>query len=426
MEYISTRYQSNPKSISEAIYSGLAFDKGLYIPRVIPKNSEKLDPNEPFAKFSSSVIKPYFQSSYLFDSVESICQKAFDFELVETYVEENQAFAELYHGPTLAFKDYGCRFLSNCLEKIVLNINLPVTILAATSGDTGSAVASAMHKKKLIEVRLLFPYGKVSKRQEKQLTIWGDNIRAYSVHGTFDDCQNMVKESFLSGKFRRKFQLSSSNSINIARLLPQMAYAYYLSYRFYNKTGKKPVLIIPTGNVGNSLGALWAKEMGAPIKRVCFGVNKNKTIFDYFNSGIWQPRKSIKTLANAMDVGNPSNMERVFSLYPTLIDIKKNIDCYSVDDELIKNTIKQTYENHKKIICPHTAIGQAIREKYYKDEPTIVYETAHPSKFEEVIEPILGFTLPIPEKLKNMLNMKSHVEEIEPDLDLFFKHLTKR
>lgn len=407
MKYKGTRQVSGAGvSLSAAIYQGMAADNGLFVPAELPRLN--LAPEAAggkfgtFAAFAPRVIAPFFAGDALETEVAAICTEAFSFPIPQSFVEPQRGFAELYHGPTLSFKDIGCRFLAACLRRIVAGQREPLTILTATSGDTGSAVASALHLSPGIHVALLYPDGRVTERQEKQITGYGGNVRAFAVAGAFDDCQALLKEAFVLGP-KAGLRLSSANSVNIARLLPQMAYAYYLALRFVAATGEPPALIVPTGNVGNALGAVWAKAMGAPISRVSLASNANRTLRDFFATGQWQPRPSVRSLANAMDVGNPSNMERLFHLYPTREQLQSHMDCFAVADSEIEATIRRCFSDYGRVICPHTAVAETIRRRYYDEEPSLVYETAHPAKFEDVVEPLIGKRLEVPPRLERML-----------------------
>jgi len=420
MKFISTRGKSPAVTASQAILNGLAPDGGLYVPESFPEISMTYLKNLPYSEFASRIIQPFFEGDPLFERIPEICSKSFTFDVPLHWLEENKGILELFHGPTAAFKDFGARFLSNVLEILQEGNQKELTILVATSGDTGSAVASAFYLKKGINVKVLFPEGLVSFRQEKQLTCWDANIQSYSVKGTFDDCQKLVKEAFQSKNLKKQWQLSSANSISLGRLLPQMVYYVYAALHYYARRSTYPSFIIPSGNVGNSVGAYWAKECGAPLGKIVLAVNANKTIPDYLDSGVYSPRKSIPTIANAMDVGNPSNMERLIFLFKDFDVLKKNISAYSVSDNQMRETIKRTYETRHYIICPHTAAGEWVREKYFQDEESIVVSTAHPAKFDLVVEAEIGRKVPVPDSLSDMLEKESSVTTISPNLESLF------
>lgn len=418
MEFVSTRDKNNnPVSASEAILKGLAPDGGLYVPKTFPR----LDNEIVFSKgpwyVMYQAIRPYFEGDELEDDLLSITKSAFNFPIPFHNLDRESDLLELFYGPTNAFKDFGARFLAFSIEKLLEKRGESLTILVATSGDTGGAVASAFFNRKHIKVKVLFPKGRVAERQRAQLTTWGGNIESFEVKGSFDDCQRMVKEAFMDKSLKN---LSSANSINLGRLLPQMAYYVYASMIYRLKYSKNPSIIVPSGNVGNSTGAFWAKEMGAPIDRIILATNANRTIVDYLDSGKYSPRDSIKTLANAMDVGSPSNMERLFDLFPSYEEFKKNVSSYSVSDDEIKRTIKEVYDESGYIMCPHTACGERVRRDHFRDQGVISVSTAHPAKFDTIVEPIVGIEVPIPENLYKMLSKKSEAVEIDADYHLLF------
>ena len=323
-----------------------------------------------------------------------------------------------FHGPTAAFKDVGACFLAECMIRIDQE---PRTVLVATSGDTGGAVAAAFHQKPGIEVVILYPRDGVSPEQKQQLTCWGDNVTALAVRGVFDDCQHLLKTALASGLGDR--QLTTANSINIARLLPQMTYYAYASLCH----GGNPTFVVPTGNVGNATAALWARRLGFPIRRVVMVTNANRTVPEYLASGTWEPRPSHRTLANAMDVGDPSNMERlrhlipdfaelVFSMYPSVEDLRQHVWSVSVDDISIQETIRAGQERHGQVFDPHTATAVAALDSLDLEEPVVV-STAHPAKFESIVGPLVDGDIEIPDSLMWIRERTGQSVEIDPDLD---------
>ncbi len=418
MEFVSTRSKNgNSYTASNAILKGLAPDGGLFVPKTMPTLGDDFTLSKGLSYAMYQAIKPFFEGDELEDDLLEICNNAFSFPLPFERIDENADLMELIYGPTSAFKDFGARFLAYTMEKLLEKRGEELTILVATSGDTGGAVASAFHNRKHLRVKVLFPKGRVADRQRAQLTTWGDNVESYEVDGSFDDCQRMVKEAFMDSSLKG---LSSANSINLGRLLPQCAYYVYASFLYEAKHGKKPVIIIPSGNVGNSTGAFWAKLMGAPIDKIVLAVNENRTIPDFLESGEYRPRASVKTLANAMDVGAPSNMERLFDIYPVFEDFKANVESWSVSDSEIESTIKEVYSDTGLIICPHTACGERVRRDHFKDVPSIVVATAHPAKFDTIVEPLIGKTIPIPKALYEIISKPSEAKEIGTDYkDLF-------
>ena len=408
---VSTRDKNGPSvSVSEAMLKGLAPDGGLYVPEFLPKRPDDFTLKEGASYAMYSAIKPFFEGDELEDDLLEICQNAFNFPIPMKDLSDGKVLLELIYGPTSAFKDFGARFLAFSMEKLLERRGEEKTILVATSGDTGGAVAAAFWKRNNLKAKVLFPKGRVAERQRAQLTTWGENIESYEVDGSFDDCQKMVKEAFMDKSITSG--LSSSNSINIGRLLPQMAYYAYASELYTLVYGEKPVIIVPSGNVGNVTGCFWAKAMGYPIERIVMATNANKTIPDYLESGVYEPRASIKTLANAMDVGAPSNMERLFDLFPTFEEFSSQVSAKSVSDGEIQRTIKEVFEENDYIICPHTACGERVRRDYFSSCPTIVVSTAHPAKFDTIVEPLIGRTVPIPKNLWDIIQKKEEAKEI--------------
>jgi threonine synthase len=407
MYYFSTRNNKLHNTLSEAIVSGLAPDGGLFIPDHFPKMEMTYFPNDlTYPDFAAEMLRPFFENDALAPYLNQICKKAFTFPLPLQQLNDLDFVLELFHGPTLSFKDIGARFLAEALEIL----GHKMTIMVATSGDTGSAVAAAFYRKKNINVIILYPTGKISGRQEHQITSWGDNVLALAVNGTFDDCQRLVKLAFQDTWWKEHYHVSSANSINIGRLLPQTTYYAYHSLQFYRKHHAAPGFIIPTGNLGHATACFWAKKMGFPIRDIVISTNANLTIPDYLKTGEFKPRPSVSTLANAMDVGNPSNFERLEHLYPQWDEFKKNVKSISASDDDIKKTIKKCYQEYDRIICPHTATAFFARE-HFAEEPWIMVSTADPCKFEEVIEPLIGQAIPVASQMKDML-LKPAVRKI--------------
>ena len=422
MKFISTRGNAEPVGASQAIMQGLAPDGGLYIPESFPSLAHvNVHEISSYPELAYEVLAPFFNGDPLAPYLAEICVNAFTFPAPMIQLEEGRFVLELFHGPTAAFKDFGARFLAYSMEQLLQLQKRKLTILVATSGDTGGAVAAAFAGRKGIDVKVLFPKNRVSKRQQHQLTCWGGNIEAYEVDGSFDDCQAMVKAAFMDEQISRQWGLSSANSINLGRLLPQMVYYVYGAVRVQAASGKKPHFIIPSGNVGNSCGAYWARTMGAPIESVTLALNANRTIVDYLKSGNYAPCASVETLANAMDVGAPSNMERLFALYGDLATMRLNVSAYSIDDAAIRQTIKETYEQYGYIICPHTATGVRVRKDFVSESPTIVVSTAHPAKFEMVVEPLIGHTLEMPPALEELLKRDTRCTSIGTDYRELFQ-----
>ncbi|MGD1822255.1 MAG: threonine synthase [Pleomorphochaeta sp.] len=423
MDFVSTRRLSKKVTAGEAILKGLADDGGLYVPEKFPSLVKmNVSGISSYPEMAFEVLAPYFEDDKLIkiNDLAEICMDSFNFNVPLIQLGDKLSVLELFHGPTAAFKDFGARFLASSLEKIIKKTQKELTILVATSGDTGGAVASAFYKKEGIKVKVLFPKDRVSDRQKKQLTVLGENIEAYEVDGSFDDCQKMVKDAFMDKELSEKYGLTSANSINLGRLLPQSVYYVYASHLFRTMYGVNPNIIIPSGNVGNSCAAYWAFSTGVPIESIVLAVNANKTIPDYLESGVYTPRASVKTLANAMDVGSPSNMERLLDLYGDVDIFRQFVRSYSVSDKEIEQTIKSTYDETSYIMCPHTACAKKVYETHYKNQPSILVSTAHPAKFETIVEPLINKEIPIPTNLKDLLSKEEKYKSVSTNYkDLF-------
>lgn len=414
MNFISTRKKDLQTSLAEAIRLGMPEDGGLYIPEYLPKvNIDALASVSSYSEFAALVLEDFFKGDVLADQLSALCKNAFNFPVPLEKITDNTFMLELFHGPTLSFKDVGARFLAECFN--VLSKNKKITILVATSGDTGSAVAAAFYKKD-VNVIIFYPAGKISPRQEQQITCWDENILALSVEGNFDDCQRLVKSAFTDPWWHSRFNLSTANSINIGRLLPQITYYAYTSLKFFQEHQAEAGFIVPSGNVGNVTAAYWAKLMGFPIREIVIATNANRVIPDYLESANYQARSSIETLANAMDVGNPSNFERLNYLFDTFESFKENVRAVSVTDKEIEQTIQDFYKEYQKIICPHTATACFVRQQL-SDKPWIIVATADPCKFETIIEPLLQQKVAISPQLNAMLTKPSHKLRITNNMD---------
>ena len=421
MYFHSTRGAEKLK-VSEAINKGLAKDGGLFVPETWPElKPESFAGLNDISDIAYKLIKPFFKDDPLESELKDICDNAFNFDVPVEWLgdKNNLGILELFHGPTSAFKDFGARFLAQCLSRLEQDSNDKLNILVATSGDTGGAVAGAFDGMDAIDVVVLYPAGLVSPRQEHQLCCWSDNIHSVRVDGRFDDCQDLVKKAFTNQGFSEKYRLTSANSISIGRLLPQMSYYALSSLQHWRKTGEKLNYIIPAGNVGNSLACIWARKIGMPIGEIILATNINKTIPDYLKSAKWSPRESHATLASAMDVGNPSNMERMRHLMPEHGDLTSAVSAYSVSDEEIKKNIKEVWATWNYMICPHTATAFHVYShmtEQKKRKTWVLAATAHPAKFETIVEPLLGEKVPVPESLKDLLDRPVHRVDIKPEL----------
>ena len=315
------------------------------------------------------------------------------------------------------------------LERIPREDPRRLTILVATSGDTGGAVAAAFFKRPWVDVVVLYPKGLVSPRQAQQLACWGHNVRTLAVAGSFDDCQRMVKDAFVDRDLGRELLLSSANSINVGRLLPQMAYYAQSSLELFRRDGRKPNYIVPSGNLGNVAACLWAREAGLPIGEVVLATNANLTVSDYLRTGEWQPRPSLATLASAMDVGNPSNMERLRWLFPGVERLRGQFSVYPVSDEEIRATIRRDHHELGQTWCPHTATGAHVYRQLpdaRRQERWVLVATAHPAKFNDVVEPLIGAEVPVPPALAELLSLPAFERDVAPTLDALRPILTGR
>ena len=422
MKYYSTR-GAGPVSLDDALRRGIAPDGGLFLPEKLPAfEPGDFDGAATLAEVAGILLEPFFAGSSLSPDLDAILDETFCFPVPETRLPgAGRSLLELFHGPTAAFKDVGAGFLAACLTRLEGRSDEPLTILVATSGDTGGAVAAAFDGRPGMRVVVLFPAGRVSKRQEQQLTCWGDNVLSLRVHGTFDDCQALVKGAMGDQGLRSEFRFSSANSINIGRLLPQATYYADASLRHYRASGKSPGFVIPTGNLGNALACLLAREMGLPIGPVMLVTNANRTIPDYLETHEWRPRPGVTTLASAMDVGDPSNMERLRRLLGDAAELSGHIDVVAVDDDAIREEIRVAYREFGFAVCPHTATAtRAHREMPQAQRDSahwILVATAHPAKFETVVEPLIGASVPVPEALAAILSRPSRAVDMAPELD---------
>jgi threonine synthase len=423
MEYRSTRGGA-PVAFEEAIMSGTAPDGGLFVPASLPAFApEDFGGEDGFPGIAARLLAPFVAGSTLAGSLEEVCREALDFPVPTRQLEPGLGVLEMFHGPTAAFKDVGARFLAATMSRILADgryARPPVTILVATSGDTGGAVAAAYHRRPGTRVCVLFPDGRVSPRQQHQLTCWGANVVSLAVTGEFDDCQRLAKEAFADRALSRRHNLCSANSINVGRLLPQAAYYAKASLGHWRSTGRTPNFIVPTGNLGNAFACVWARRMGLPIDRIVLATNANTTVADFLATGQWLPRPTVATLASAMDVGNPSNMERLRDLAGDVAGVRTEVSAVTVGDEDIRAAIRDEYRRHGIPWCPHTATAlHAYRhlpaaERAGRD--WIAVATAHPAKFDTIVEPLLGTTVPPPPELARLLGLPSRFERIAPHL----------
>lgn len=411
MKYYSTNRKASDATLEEAVVKGLAADRGLYMPhniRILPASFYEQIDQLSFQEIASQVADVFFGEDVPAETLKQIVYDTLSFDVPVVRVKENIYSLELFHGPTLAFKDVGGRFMARLLGYFIRKEGKrQVNVLVATSGDTGSAVANGFLGVEGIHVYVLYPKGKVSEIQEKQFTTLGRNITAVEVDGTFDDCQALVKSAFMDQELNERMQLTSANSINVARFLPQ-AFYYFYAYAQMKKLGREKELVVcvPSGNFGNITAGLFAKRMGLPVKRFIAANNRNDIFYQYLKTGQYAPKPSVQTIANAMDVGDPSNFARILDLYEGSHDaIASEISGETYTDDQIRETVQLTYDETGYLLDPHGACGyRALSENLQPGEVGVFLETAHPAKFLHTVEDIIGTDINIPEKLKAFMN----------------------
>ncbi len=427
MRFVSTRGQASAASLGTALFDGLAPDGGLYVPDSIEAwSADEIASltSRSLPELGLRVLKPFAAGAIDAATLSAVVYESLDFPIPLIEIEPGIFALELFHGPTLAFKDVGARVMA----RLMAALGADVTVLTATSGDTGSAVANAFHGIASARVVILYPEGRVSPTQEAQLTMFNDdaasNVRAYAVAGSFDDCQKLVKDAFADTSLRRQIPLTSANSINVGRLLPQMIYYFQAVAELRRQSGttKSPIVCTPSGNFGNLTAGLFAKRAGAPIERFVAATNANDVVPSYLTTGQFKPRASIRTIANAMDVGNPSNFERLIWLYKGRLEGAQHDmeGCHYADDD-VRATIRQVHERTGYILDPHSAIGylgitsQADRARR-AGRPGIFLATAHPAKFPEVVEPVIGRSIERPRALALALERPQKILRIDATL----------
>lgn len=432
MKYYSTNGIVGNVSLDEAVIKGLAADKGLFMPEKIKQLPqeffEQIDTMN-LQEIAFSVAEAFFGEDIPVDDLRKIVYETLCFDIPIVQVKENIFSLELFHGPTLAFKDVGARFMARMLGYFVKGGNSKrINVLVATSGDTGSAVANGFLNVDGVQVYVLYPKGKVSEIQEKQFTTLGNNITALEIDGCFDDCQALVKSAFMDEELRSKMFLTSANSINLARFLPQSFY-YFWGYALLKRMGRERevVVSVPSGNFGNLTAGLFAKQMGLPIKHFIAANNRNDIFYNYLQTGEYNPRPSIATIANAMDVGNPSNFARIISLYNNDYDaICKDISGGTFDDLQIAEAVKRVHSETGYLLDPHGACGYlALEERLGEGETGVFLETAHPAKFKETIEGILQQGIQIPEKLQEFMRGEKQSVALGGSFKEFKEYLLK-
>ncbi|HTE24356.1 threonine synthase [Flavitalea sp.] len=432
MLYYSTGKIAPHVDFREATINGQAPDKGLYFPESIPVLSPEL--LNSFSGMSRSaiafeVMKPYVGDAIPADILKSIAAETVDFEFPLVKVAENIFSLELFHGPTLAFKDVGARFMSRCLGYFAKTLNKKITVLVATSGDTGGAVAAGFAGVEGVNVVILYPSGKVSKVQELQLTTWGGNITALEVDGNFDDCQQMVKHAFADDSITNNLFLTSANSINVARWLPQQLYYFFALQQW--KAKQPPVISVPSGNFGNICAGLLANKSGLPVGHFVAACNANDAVPNYFNTQEYHPKKAVATISNAMDVGNPSNFVRILEMFnKDFQELSSKVTAYSISDEETTETIRQVYLEKDYLLDPHGAVAYLALQKYLSTNTSsesgqkgIILETAHPVKFYDVVEPIINETIDLPPAIKAISGKQKSSIQMDNDYGKFHSYL---
>ncbi|MBX9785522.1 MAG: threonine synthase [Chitinophagaceae bacterium] len=440
MKYYSLNKQSPKVSFSEATLLGQAPDKGLYFPETIPQvDKDLIEHIEHISneEIAFRIIKPYIGNEIPDAELQRIVNETVNFPIPLVPINETISSLELFHGPTLAFKDVGARFMSRCLGYFIsqgrpaasgLNRNSSntlkkVTVLVATSGDTGGAVANGFYNVEGVEVVILYPGGKVSSVQEKQLTTLGNNIHALEVNGTFDDCQQLVKQAFADEALNKQLFLTSANSINVARWLPQQFY-YFFAYKQWKEKGQLPVISVPSGNFGNICAGILAHISGLPVQHFIAACNANDVVPQFMQTQNYHPKAAVATISNAMDVGNPSNFIRILELFQHQFpQLKEKLSAYSITDDETKATMKRVFDEYGYILDPHGAVGYLALEHYlqqYPQQKGMILETAHPVKFYDVVEPVLNKKIELPEAVKQIISLqkkstllKNHFDELK-------------
>ncbi len=433
MNYYSTNKQAPPVSLQEAVVRGLAPDRGLYMPErinTLPASFFEELPGLSFREMSYRVAMAFFGEDLPEDTLRELVYDTLSFETPLVRVDEHIYSLELFHGPTLAFKDVGARFMARLLAYFIRRQGQEkVHVLVATSGDTGSAVANGFLGVEGIQVHVLYPKGLVSEIQEKQFTTLGQNITALEIEGNFDDCQRLVKQAFMDTELNRRFHLTSANSINVARFLPQAFYYFnaYAQWKRYNDPSKL-VFCVPSGNFGNITAGFFAWRMGLPVERFIASNNRNDVFYEYLQSGHYRPRASVATLANAMDVGDPSNFARILDLYGHSHEaITAEIAGARYDDQEIRDTVYRTFKEKNYLLDPHGACGyRALEEGLKPGESGIFLETAHPAKFKDTVEDILGEAIVVPKRLQAFMQAKKQSIPLSSAFDDFKAYLMQQ
>jgi len=425
MQFYSTKHQAPKANLKTAVLQSLPPDNGLYMPEsidVLPASFWMNIENLSFQEISFEMAKCLLKGAISDEDLKAIIDDAINFDAPLLQLDEHLHVLELTHGPSLAFKDFGARFMSRLMSHLAKGDERELNILVATSGDTGGAVALGFYKTANIQVTILYPSGKVSNLQEKQLTTLGHNIRAIEVNGTFDDCQALVKQAFLDEGLNSRLKLSSANSINIARLIPQSFY-YAWAYRQLKDKSRPIAICVPSGNFGNITAGLLAHQMGLPVQKFVAANNANQVFKNYYQSGNYQPQPSVTTLSNAMDVGSPSNFQRIMDLYHNDINmVRSQMAAYAYNDAQTIDAIKELHQKYDYVACPHTAVAYLGMQAFLADNPNytgIFQSTAHPSKFIDIVEETLNQKVEIPAALQELMPRQKQATFMEVDYKSF-------
>ena len=427
MYFYSTKNKTEKVNFQTALFKGLPDDNGLYMPlrfnKLSPSFIENIE-NYSLQEIAYQVSKTILTDSISNSTLKNIVDTSINFPAPIHTLNENTHVLELFHGPSLAFKDFGARFMAQCMSHYLLKEKKEITILVATSGDTGGAVAAGFYKTLCVKVVILYPKGKVSDIQEKQLTTLGENITALEIDGTFDDCQALVKQAFLDSELRTRINLSSANSINIARLIPQSFY-YFEAYKQLKLKGKTDIVfVVPSGNFGNITAGLFAQKLGLPVNKFIAAVNANDVFTKYIQSGNFTPKPSVRTISNAMDVGNPSNFARIDFLNDSSWNkVKKNIASYTFTDAETELAMREVMQKYNYVLEPHAAIGYLAWQKYISETKTpvtgIILGTAHAAKFYDDVVRIINSKINVPESLQNILQKEKLAVALASDFKVF-------
>ena len=425
-------YSTNNKDLNEdfrtALFKGMPSDKGLYMPRFLPDLSKLFNKENrmSFQELSFEISKKFLDEDLSKNQIQNIIESCITFDAPNKKIKKNLYCLELFHGPTLAFRDFGARFMAQCMQRLRDNSSNEINILVATSGDTGGAVANGFYDVDGINVIILYPKGKVSEIQEKQLTTLDRNVFALEVDGTFDDCQKLVKKAFLDDKLNEKINLSSANSINIARLIPQ---SFYYAHSYMQLDNKKlpAIFSVPCGNFGNITAGLLIKKMGLPLDKIIASTNSNDVIPKFLETGKFSPKPSIQTISNAMDVGNPSNIVRIMDLYQTIEKLKMDMISWSFNEIETSNLIKEFFIEKKYLLDPHTSVALLGILKYEKKQSQnfnkIFLGTAHPAKFIDVVEKNINCSIKLPKRLNKLLSLEKKSVLLKNNYDEFYDYL---